>query len=119
MQWSARVSQLTHATPTQASALPRVRAFTYLSTAFVNTGAAPGSVVEERIYPLALREPGQAAGPPLDGLALAERLLGMSDEDAQAEARPCKLFLLVGCSVCTQSRGCCFKHPCLARRSGE
>ena len=82
------VPQLTHATPTQASALPRVRAFTYLSTAFVNTGAQPGSVVEERIYPLAMPEPGQAAGAPINGLALAERLLGMSDEDAQAEARP-------------------------------
>ena len=77
----------------QASALPRVRAFTYLSTAFVNTGAQPGSVVEERIYPLAMREPGQAAGAPIDGLALAERLLGMSDEDAQAEARLFKLIV--------------------------
>ena len=89
------MSQRKNAREPQASALPRVRAFTYMSTAFVNTGAQPGSVVEERIYPLAVPEPGQAPGAPLDGLALAERLLGMSDEDAQAEARPCSCWALL------------------------
>ena len=78
----------------QASVLPRVRAFTYLSTAFVNSGLPPGWVVEECIYPLAVHEPGQAVGAPIDGLALAERLLGMSDEDAQAEARGRSVLLL-------------------------
>lgn len=100
----------------QASALPRVRAFTYLSTAFVNTGLQPGWVVEERIYPLVMHEHGQAAGAPLDGLALAERLLGMSDEDAQAEARLCEFCLLVGCSMRMQSKWGCPEHACLARR---
>ncbi|KAK9845966.1 hypothetical protein WJX81_007112 [Elliptochloris bilobata] len=69
-----------------ASALPRVRAFTHLSTAFVNSWMAPGSVAEERVYPLAVHELGQAEGVPLDGLALAERLLSMTDQGAQAEA---------------------------------
>ncbi len=78
----------------QASALPRVRVFTFLSTAFVNTGLPSGALVEERIYPLAMHEHGQAAGAPIDGLALAERLLRMSDEEAQAEARRGFIFLL-------------------------
>jgi len=71
-----------------AASLPRLRAFTFMSTAYVNAYLPHGSRIEEKIYPLVLPAPAPRralAGGCLGGSRVAE---GRSSVDSDAEARP-------------------------------
>ena len=61
--------------------MPRLLAFTYVSTAFVNFNQPDGSQVEEKLYPLYEGQPWE------DDIAVAERLMSLPPDEANAEVR--------------------------------
>lgn len=64
-----------------AKHMPKVRCFTYVSTAFVNFNQPDGTQVQEKLYPLFPDQPWE------DDVAVAERLLKLPPERANAEVR--------------------------------
>ena len=65
-----------------ALTLPRLKAFTYMSTAFVNANQPVNSTINEEVYPLQDLGGGQA-----DGAAVAKRLLTMPADMANQQVR--------------------------------
>ncbi|KAI8477069.1 MAG: male sterility protein-domain-containing protein [Monoraphidium minutum] len=64
-----------------AAAMPRLRSFVYVSTCYVNINRPRGSLVEEKLYPLV------AGGQELDAQGLAEELLALPPDEAEARAQ--------------------------------
>ena len=65
-----------------ATSLPRLKCFTYMSTAFVNANQPVNSTINEEIYPLQ-----DLGGGLADGAAVAQRLLTMPEDMANRQVR--------------------------------
>ena len=66
-----------------AEAMPRLRCFTYVSTAYVNANQPKGSCLQEKIYPLV-----DVDGSPAHAEAIVSRLMAMSPRAADEQVRP-------------------------------
>lgn len=62
--------------------MPGLQCFTYVSTAFVNFNQPSGTQVEEKLYPLFDDQAWE------EDLAVAERLMALPEDRANAEASP-------------------------------
>ena len=73
-----------------ASTLPRLKCFTYMSTAFVNANQPVSSTINEELYPLQ-----DLGGGLADGAAVAQRLQTMPENLANRQVGPTPCLWLV------------------------
>ena len=98
--------QATRATAKLASTMPNLRAFVYVSTAYVNAHLPRGSHVEERIYPLH-----HSDGSRVQHAALAAALLALPPGRAARQAR--RSIKRIGCmrvECCMAAHACQVLH---------